>query len=288
MEAVVATAEATEVTDLKPCEHQAGGHFAVGKHAATFVDGSGKFYKLFQDDVRSGREASIYETIFAGADDDEVRKEDMVAFRHFVPKYFGIVVSGDKKLLALEDTCSAYQKPCVIDAKMGLTTIYDWSDGKYKAKNATKDLVTTQSTLGFRVTGFKVWQQDKGEYFVADRSYGKELTAETMPAALTKFGSNGSLTPRDVYGGPDGAVAKIRCLQSWFEAQRSLLFFAASIIVVYEGAATRPEEANVTIRFIDFAHTFPSKGKRDDNVLPGVKILADLLERVAEDGGQRQ
>lgn len=44
----------------------------------------------------------------------------------------------------------------------------------------------------------------------------------------------GSLTPKDIFGGPDGAVAKIRALQAWFESQRSLLFFAASILVIYE------------------------------------------------------
>ncbi|GFR39948.1 hypothetical protein Agub_g25, partial [Astrephomene gubernaculifera] len=196
-----ATAEVSaqeEVLNLKPCEHQAGGHFASGKEAATFVDNSGKFYKVFQDDTRGGREACIYELIFSdsgeGADNDDLRK-----LRQFVPKYFGTVVTGDRKLLALEDTCSAYKKPCVLDAKMGLTTIYEWADDKYKAKNKGKDATTTQSSLGFRVTGFKVWQQARGEYRTADRHYGKQLTAESMGAALATFGSNGALTPRDVY-----------------------------------------------------------------------------------------
>ncbi len=42
------------------------------------------------------------------------------------------------------------------------------------------------------------------------------------------------MTPKDIFGGPDGAIAKIRALQAWFESQRSLLFFAASILVIYE------------------------------------------------------
>ncbi len=50
----------------------------------------------------------------------------------------------------------------------------------------------------------------------------------------------------------------------------------------FQGTATSAEEAKVAIRFIDFAHTFPAKGQRDDNVLAGVKSLADLMERVAE------
>lgn len=271
-----------EPVDLKPCEHQAGGHFAKGKNAATFVDGSGKFYKAFQDDVRGGREAAVYELIFSDEANEDVRLEDMQQLRAFVPQYFGAIVSGDKKLLALEDTCSQYTKPCVLDAKMGMTTTYEWADDQYKKKTEGKDKATTQATLGYRVTGFKAWHQDKGEYFVADRLYGKAIRDDTMGQALATFASNGSLTPKDIFGGPDGAVAKIRALQAWFESQRSLLFFAASILVIYEGTATSVEEAKVTIRFIDFAHTFPAKGQRDDNVLAGVKSLADLMERVAE------
>ncbi|GLI70038.1 hypothetical protein VaNZ11_014776 [Volvox africanus] len=278
----IGNAEASQDVDLKPCGHQVGGHFSSGKHAATFVDSSGKFYKAFQDDIRSAREAGIYEAIFNDSEEADVCKEDMMAFRPFVPKYFGILVNGDLKMLALEDTCKDYKKPCVLDAKMGLTTIYEWADAKYKAKNADKDLVTTQSKLGFRVTGFKVWQADKGEYFVADRHYGKELTPQTMPAALAKFGTNGLVSPFDVYCGSKGAVAQIHALKKWFETQQSLLFFAASVLIVYEGAATRAEDVNVAIRFIDFAHTFPSKGNRDDNVLAGITRLAELLQRVGE------
>jgi hypothetical protein len=40
-----------------------------------------------QDDVRGGREASLYETIFSDEENDAVRKEDMVALRSFVPRY---------------------------------------------------------------------------------------------------------------------------------------------------------------------------------------------------------
>jgi hypothetical protein len=39
----------------------------------------------------------------------------------------------------------------------------------------------------------QVWQQGSGEYFVADRQYGKDLTPETMVAALARFADNGQL-----------------------------------------------------------------------------------------------
>ncbi len=55
-----------------------------------------------------------------------------------------------------------------------------------------KDKATTQASLGYRVTGFKAWQQDKGEYFVADRLYGKAIRDDTMGQALATYASNGA------------------------------------------------------------------------------------------------
>lgn len=273
--------------DLKPCEHQAGGHFKSGKtegaQGATYVDGSGRFYKAVQDDSRGGREAAVYELIFGESEErPEDEKADLEQLRQFVPRFYGVVFSGSQKLLALEDSCHGYRKPCVLDAKMGFTTIYDWADDKYKVKTGTKDQETTQAALGYRVTGFKVYQRDKADYFVADRLYGKALTPDTMAGALALFGSNGRLTPKHVYGGPSGALAKLRALEQWFAQQRTLCFYAASVIIMYEGDAESAEEADVRLRWIDFAHTFPSPGRApDDNVHRGLRSLIGLLEQVA-------
>jgi 1D-myo-inositol-tetrakisphosphate 5-kinase/inositol-polyphosphate multikinase len=47
----------------------------------------------------------------------------------------------------------------------------------------------------------------------------------------------GSLKAKDVFGGAHGAVSQLRGLQSWFESQQSMVFFAASVLVIYEGEA---------------------------------------------------
>lgn len=108
-----------------------------------------------QDMVRGGREAAVYELMFSDNLDEEqqaaVKKEDMVALRQFVPRFCecfadcvllvkplhstrmverraglsvlaptdGIVEADGKKLLALDDSCHGYEKPCVLDAKVG-------------------------------------------------------------------------------------------------------------------------------------------------------------------------
>lgn len=52
------------------------------------------------------------------------------------------------------------------------------------------------------------------------------------------------------------------------------------MLIVYEGDAESLEEANVSIRLVDFAHTFPSKGSKDDNFLAGLSALTSRLTHV--------
>jgi len=48
-----------------------------------------------------------------------------------------------------------------------------------------------------------------------------------------------------------------------------------------QGAADTPEAAAVTIRLVDFAHTFPSPGgRRDSNFHAGIKAFSRHLSDV--------
>ena len=59
--------------------------------------------------------------------------------------------------------------------------------------------------------------------------------------------------------------------------QRDFLFYSASVLLIYEGTAAAAEEAKVSVRLIDFAHTFPSSGVKDENCLHGVGALRAAL-----------
>lgn len=90
----------------------------------------------------------------------------------------------------------------------------------------------------------------------------------------------GTLTPKEVYGGQGGILDQLKALETWFTTQRSLVFYAASTILVYEGTAKSAEELKPKVRLIDFAHTYPSKGLPDNNFLPGLRSLISMLEEV--------
>jgi 1D-myo-inositol-tetrakisphosphate 5-kinase/inositol-polyphosphate multikinase len=64
------------------------------------------------------------------------------------------------------------------------------------------------------------------------------------------------------------------------QMQRDFIFYSSSVLIVYEGDAATPEEANVSIRLVDFAHTFASGGQKDHNFLRGLSALTHRLTHV--------
>lgn len=102
------------------------------------------------------------------------------------------------------------------------------------------------------------------------------MTSQLNTCLLTEAG----LRPADIYGGPDGAIAQLRRLEAWFSTQKDFCFYSSSVLVIYEGIADNAAAAAVSVRLVDFAHTFPSGGKRDMNFLAGTRALMEALTNV--------
>lgn len=66
--------------------------------------------------------------------------------------------------------------------------------------------------------------------------------------------------------------------------QQEFCFYSSSVLIIYEGDAETAKEANVCVRLVDFAHTFPSGGQRDCNFAKGLQALLSTLSVVACSG----
>jgi 1D-myo-inositol-tetrakisphosphate 5-kinase/inositol-polyphosphate multikinase len=77
-----------------------------------------------------------------------------------------------------------------------------------------------------------------------------------------------------------------RCSRSCLapQVQQEFCFYSSSVLIIYEGDAETAEEANVSVRLVDFAHTFPSGGQRDGNFAKGLQALLGTLSVVACSG----
>lgn len=88
------------------------------------------------------------------------------------------------------------------------------------------------------------------------------------------------MRPIDIFGGRSGSIAQLQQLEQWFQTQREFFFYSSSVLIVYEGDAESAEEARVTIKLVDFAHTFASDGRKDTNFVGGITALIDGLTNV--------
>eukprot|EP00877_Chromochloris_zofingiensis_P007959 jgi/Chrzof1/3416/Cz12g24150.t1 len=232
---------------------------------------------------RADREVGFYEQLKQAIEASKSNADHRDAFLRrlasFIPQYYGVQVISGHQYLILEDVCCHYQQPCVLDIKIGFRTWYPWASEAAQQKYRKKDESTTQSTLGFRICGVQVYNQQTGQVWKVDRHWGKGLTAADMVDALCKAANTGVLGPKDIFGGQGGAIQQLQQLASILQQQSTHQFFSSSVLVTFEGAACTAEDAQVRVSLVDFAHVFPSQGEIDHNFLDGLQSLITTVQQ---------
>ena len=172
---------------------------------------------------------------------------------------------GDPKLdasgyLRLGNIARGYDKPCVIDLKIGMRTWDAAHDAAYAEKRAKSEAGTTHETLGFKICGAQMYNA-KGETRRLSRD---ECKAIRMSEKLTREALDDFV--RDpITGEPNSWFwpALLKKLRS--EPLRELAYrlVGTSLLVVYESGKLAPSaidgevcasEAKLEARYIDFCH----------------------------------
>ena len=304
-----ASTSCLEGGQLQPAKYQVAGHLRENGKAGALVDAQwGVWYKPLQAGPRGKREVAFYEAFFlgggggGGGGGEEEEEEGIFpasagGARHptlgrFVPRFYGQREVAGQPYVLLEDFTRKYQKPSIVDIKVGFRT---WSSEAGEAailKCRRKDRETTSAALGFKVCGMQVFEDACECYYKATKNWCKSnMTPPVVASLLGRFPQNGTgLCAVDVYGGPRGALAQLRELEEWFESQTEFHFFSASVLILYEGAAKRAEDAHVQVKLVDFAHTYWDVGAHDDNFLGGIRALrgavSDALEEARRCGAR--
>jgi hypothetical protein len=154
--------------------------------------------------------------------------------RAFVPKYYGVMNisngDGDRPYLVLKDLTILYLKPCVIDIKMGTQTYEPSASIEKKSREHIK--YSYQKSIGFRITGFKVYDTTKGMFYSIDKSFGRSLKPEQVKDGLKLFFHNGRIFRRDILM---AVLQRLENILTWFRSQAKLHFYCSSILVVFDG-----------------------------------------------------
>ncbi|OLL24164.1 Inositol polyphosphate multikinase [Neolecta irregularis DAH-3] len=258
-------------------------------------------------------EVSFYESIAEHPD-----------FGRWLPTYLGTLATDGrnidirfKQAVVLENITHGFTRPCVLDVKLGSLLTDDETSEQKRLRLEKVARETTSWPLGIRLTGMRVWKEDRNDYQIYPGEYGKSLTTDSIQSGLAEFFASGLSTEHRelVIRRFIEDVSEIQALLN----DQELRMFSASILMVYEGDSTtiraalenererlkeldkaidsprtengslgdieddnEPTPNKVTeCKMIDFAHAkwTPGEGP-DQNVLKGVRSLLSLLEAV--------
>lgn len=166
--------------------------------------------------------------------------------------------------------------------------------------------VGTKEPLGFCIPGMCIFDVASDKVLKLDKHYGRSLNcdsvkdgknnfdAATLLYSMTNFILNYSFfdfLALLLFFNSTKTVEKqlvmevlrqLHTIRLWFEEQRHFLFFATSLLLVYDAELLRKDKSmlNVRIRMIDFAHVYPAHGSRDSNYLEGLCKLIQVIENL--------
>eukprot|EP00899_Mesostigma_viride_P025037 jgi/Mesvir1/5718/Mv09821-RA.1 len=105
----------------------------------------------------------------------------------FFPRFHGICEVDGIAHMELEDVTFPFSNPCVLDVKMGYMGWYKGCSEKYLEVHRMKAATTTTGTLGFRVSGVKVYSLREQASWVRSQGWCKGITDESIRAVLLRF-----------------------------------------------------------------------------------------------------
>ncbi|VFV25690.1 inositol polyphosphate multikinase [Lynx pardinus] len=183
----------------------------------------------------------------------------LLELRKYLPKYYGIwspPTAPNDLYLKLEDVTHKFNKPCIMDVKIGQKS-YDPFASSEKIKQQVSKYPLMEE-IGFLVLGMRVYQIHSDSYETQNQHYGRSLTKETLKDGVSRFFHNGFCLRKDAVA---ASIQKIQNILQWFENQKQLNFYASSLLFVYEGSS-RPTTTKSNDRTL--VEKFLSKGQLSD------------------------
>ncbi|KTG36754.1 hypothetical protein cypCar_00024954 [Cyprinus carpio] len=150
-----------------------------------------------------------------------------------LPKYYGTWSSPDAPTdlyLKLEDVTRRFQKPCIMDVKIGQKSYDPYASQEKREQQIRK--YPLMEEIGFLVLGMRVYKVGLDSFDTYDQHYGRGLVKDTIKEGLSKFFYNGDILRKDAI---TASILKVQKILQWFEGQSRFNFYASSLLFVYEG-----------------------------------------------------
>lgn len=134
--------------------------------------------------------------------------------------------------LLLENIVSGYNRPCVLDLKLGTRQHGDDAPTEKVHYQVNKCLRTTSALLGVRLCGMKVFQSATGNYVKVDKTEGRRMRENDFREAMRNFLFDGRHIRRELI---PALLLKLQKLKAAISELPSFRFYSSSLLVVYDG-----------------------------------------------------
>lgn len=195
------------------------------------------------------------------------------------PKFYGEIKRDDDVYIVMEDLTYGYDKPCMLDVKMGVCTVSPDANEEKRIKMGHNDETTTTKKLGQRLTGYRVWNVKDQDYEKIGKTVTKKISnEEDYLKSLKKFFHNGEKLRTDVVQHFLGLLDNVH---KYMSQQSEFTFYSSSLLFVYDGSNNEPHGR---LKMIDFAHVFEIEEEdgRDEGYIFGLEKMIEYFKKIAD------
>jgi len=153
-----------------------------------------------------------------------------------LPKFGGVLSVGSSgtqdDFILLENLCTGYRKPCVLDLKMGTRMYGDFATEKKRRSQDMKTRETTSGKLGVRLCGYQRYSKSTRSFQKVDKYVGRKVDVPKFQEMLQAFFTVGGTLQRSVI---INIIHQVERMRDVILSLGSFRFYSSSILIVFEG-----------------------------------------------------
>lgn len=139
---------------------------------------------------------------------------------------------SSRKYIVLENLTKDFNKPCVLDLKMGTRMYGDFATDSKRKSQRKKSTKSTSAKLGVRFCGSQRFSVSNDKFEMLDKYVGRHADESELRKLLEKFFTHGMSLRKDVINNVLGEICRMKKSLLDLEEYR---FYSSSLLIIYEG-----------------------------------------------------